>query len=145
MIKKFVKSFLQCGFLGWSPEILFTALGSLRRRNMQLKGNTSLWMFPIYGSLCVITPLFKLLGKFPVFFRGTVYALCIFTGEYFTGSLLARHSLCPWNYERSRWNIRKVIRLDYFPNWFLAGLLFERLLSSDRKTCAAGQTTRKAV
>lgn len=134
MIKKIVKSFLQCGFLGWSLEILFTALGSLRRRELRLDGHTSLWMFPIYGSMCILTPLFKLLKKIPVVFRGTIYALCIFTGEYLTGSLLTRHGLCPWNYERSRWNIRRVVRLDYFPNWFLAGLLFERLLTPDEKS-----------
>lgn len=131
MIKRVIKSFLQCGFLGWSLEILFTALGSLRQRDMQLKGHTSLWMFPIYGSVCLLTPLFRLLGKLPVFFRGSIYALCIFSGEYLSGNLLARHNLCPWNYERSRWNIHKIVRLDYFPNWFLAGLLFERLLSPD--------------
>lgn len=134
MIKKIVKSFLQCGFLGWSLEILFTALGSLRRRELRLDGHTSLWMFPIYGSMCILTPLFKLLKKIPVVFRGTIYALCIFTGEYLTGSLLTRHGLCPWNYERSRWNIRRVVRLDYFPIWFLAGLLFERLLAPDEKS-----------
>lgn len=67
-----------------------------------------------------------------MFFRGSVYALCIFSGEYLTGSLLARHDFCPWNYERSRWNIHEVVRLDYFPNWFLAGLLFERLLAPNK-------------
>ena len=133
MIKKFLKAFLQCGLLGWSLEIFFTSLGSLRQRDLRLYGRTSLWMFPIYGSVSVLGPVFKMLRKLPALLKGTVYALCIFTGEYLTGSLLSRLDLCPWNYERSRWNIGKVVRLDYFPNWFLAGLLFERLLSPDRK------------
>ena len=55
----------------------------------------------------------------------------IFSVEYTTGSLLAKHQLCPWDYQRSRWNIRRYIRLDYAPLWFGAGLLFERLLTSD--------------
>ena len=60
--------------------------------------------------------------------RGFLYALFIFVGEFITGSLLMRRELCPWNYERSKWNIKKIIRLDYLPCWILAGLLFERLL-----------------
>lgn len=133
MMKKFAKTFFECGLLGWCLEIFFTALGSLRRRDLRLRGATSLWMFPIYGSVCLLTPVFRLMRRLPVLLRGTVYALCIFTGEFTAGSLLSRHRLCPWNYERSRWNIRKVVRLDYFPNWFLAGLLFERLLSPEEK------------
>lgn len=92
-------------------------------------GQTSLWMFPIYGSACLLEPLFKKLKKIPIQVRGSIYALCIFAGEYLSGRFLDKRALCPWNYERSRWHIRKVVRLDYFPNWFFAGLLFEKLLS----------------
>ena len=137
MIKKFVKSFLQCGFLGWSLEILFTALGSLRRRNMQLKGNTSLWMFPIYGLASLLAPLCRLLRRRGFIFRGLVYTGLIFTGEFTTGMLLRKRELCPWNYERSRWNLARVIRLDYAPCWFIAGLLFERLLLENEDAGAA--------
>lgn len=133
MMKTLLKNFFKCGLLGWCLEITFTALGSLQKRDFRLTGQTSLWMFPIYGSACLLTPLFQLLRRFPFYLRGSIYALCIFTGEYLSGSFLAKHKLCPWNYERSRWHIRKVVRLDYFPNWFLAGLLFERLLH-DRET-----------
>lgn len=94
-------------------------------------GQTSLWMFPIYGSACLLNPMFKLLKNFSFVVRGSVYAICIFIGEYITGRFLDKRKLCPWNYERARWHIQKVVRLDYFPNWFLAGLLFEHLLSTD--------------
>ena len=106
---------------------------------MRLMGQTSLWMFPIYGSACLLNPVFKGLKKFPYWMRGSIYALCIFIGEYVTGRFLDKHKLCPWNYERSRWHIQKVVRLDYFPNWFLAGLLFERLLSTDRPCSSDGK------
>lgn len=131
MMKTLVKNFLKCGLVGWCMEITFTALHSLQKRDMRLMGQTSLWMFPIYGSACLLNPLFKLIKNFSLAVRGSIYAICIFTGEYITGRLLDKRKLCPWNYERSRWHIQKVVRLDYFPNWFLAGLLFERLLSSD--------------
>lgn len=131
MMKKFGKNFLKCGLTGWCLEILFTALHSLQKRELTLKGTTSLWMFPIYGSASFLTPLFLLLKRLPVLLRGSIYAVLIFAGEYLSGSFLTVRKLCPWNYGRSRWHIREVIRLDYFPNWLLAGLLFERLLTSD--------------
>ena len=55
----------------------------------------------------------------------------LFSIEYISGSLLSRHHFCPWNYSRSRWNIGRVIRLDFAPYWFAAGLLFERILSEE--------------
>lgn len=129
MMKLFLKNFFKCGLLGWCLEIVFTALDSFRKRDMRLFGHTSLWMFPIYGSVCLLAPVFKALRNLPLFLRGSIYAFCIFIGEYLSGRFLSCHKLCPWNYERSRWHIKKVVRLDYFPNWFLAGLLFEQILS----------------
>lgn len=129
MMKTLCKNFLKCGLAGWCMEILFTALGSLQKREFRLVGQTSLWMFPIYGSACLLTPLFSFLKRFPVLVRGTIYAVCIFLGEFLSGNFLMGKKVCPWNYERSRWNIKKVIRLDYFFNWLLAGLLFEKLLA----------------
>ncbi len=55
--------------------------------------------------------------------------MLIFTGEYFSGTLLQKKNLCPWDYSRSKWNIKKIVRLDYLPCWFMTGLLFEKLLS----------------
>lgn len=128
MMKTILKNFLKCGTLGWCLEILFTALHSLRRRDLTLMGHTSIWMFPIYGSGCLLTPLFQVLKKLPVFLRGCIYASLIFLVEYFSGSLLSKKKLCPWNYGKSRWHIHEVIRLDYLPCWFLVGLLYEKLL-----------------
>lgn len=124
----FAKNFLKCGLAGWCLEIIFTSLGALRRRDITLKGTTSIWMFPIYGSAVLLTPLFHLLKKLPLFFRGFTYMNCIFAAEYLTGTQLQKRRLCPWDYGKSRWNIRRVIRLDYAPFWFLTGLLFEKLI-----------------
>lgn len=110
-------------------EIIFTALDSLRRRDFKLKGTTSLYMFPIYGMAALLTPLFHLMKGKPVISRGLTYAGVIFTGEYISGSLLTKKTLCPWDYHRSKWNIKGIVRLDYLPFWAIAGLLFEKLLS----------------
>lgn len=138
-ISCFLKNFLKCGLTGWCIEILFTAASSLRRRDMTLKGNTSLWMFPIYGCAAIFAPIGRLLRQKPTWLRGLAYMILIFFAEFLTGRLLKRRSLCPWDYGRSRWNVNRVIRLDFAPYWFIAGLLFERLLSPAPKapnTCS---------
>lgn len=125
--KGLLHNFLLCGLAGWCMEILFTAFHSFRRREMQLRGNTSVWMFPIYGCGAFLGPIGRLLRKKPVWLRGLAYMSLIFSTEYFTGALLRRKNLCPWDYGKSRWNIRRLIRLDYAPLWLGAGLLFEKL------------------
>ena len=124
---KIITSFLHCGLCGWCFEIIFTALGSLRNRDFTLKGQTSLWMFPIYGSAAFLAPIFRLLRHKSLLQRGLTYMSLIFSAEYISGKLLCKKELCPWNYSRSKWNIGKVIRLDYAPLWFLVGLFFEQL------------------
>ncbi len=127
-MKKFLLFFLHCGILGWCLEILFTALQAFRRREMTGMGNTSVFMFFIYGMAAFLKPIYALIRKLPAALRGLIYMTCIFSAEYTAGTLLSRKELCPWNYERSRFHICRVIRLDYAPLWFLTGLLFERLL-----------------
>lgn len=126
----FFHNFIRCGFTGWCMEILFTALDSLRRRDMTLKGFTSIWMFPIYGCAAVFSPVSRLLKGKAFWIRGLAYMSMIFSGEYLTGRILEKRRLCPWDYSRSRWNIRHLVRLDFAPFWFGAGLLFEKLLAA---------------
>lgn len=126
----FVRNFLACGLTGWCMEIIFTSLDALRRREMTLKGNTSLWMFPIYGSAALLKPICRLLKNCPVWLRGATYMSLIYSMEYLSGKLLSKFKLCPWDYSRSRFRVDNVIRLDFAPFWFGVGLMFERLMSS---------------
>lgn len=128
-----IKNFLTCGVIGWCLEIIFTGLQSLRKREMTLKGTTSLWMFPIYGCAALLRPLFKILAPFPAAIRGTIYAASIFCGEYISGHILTSKQLCPWDYQKCKWNIHGIIRIDFLPYWFLTGLLFERVLTQSSK------------
>lgn len=132
-MRKIIHNYIHCGLLGWLLEITFTAFQAFRRRDFRLPGVTSVWMFPIYGLASLLAPLCRFMRRrnLNIIFRGLVYTGIIFTAEFITGTLLSRRELCPWNYERSRWNVAKVIRLDYTPCWFAAGLLFERLLTEN--------------
>lgn len=103
-------------------------------RDYKLSGKTSVWMFPIYGMASILTPLFEMLRGKSVMLRGSIYACLIFLGEFCSGSLLKKYDLCPWDYSNARWNICGLIRLDYAPLWFGAGLFFERLLSKSERS-----------
>ena len=128
------KNFLVCGLTGWCMEIVFTSLKSLRENDRKLLGQTSIWMFPIYGCAALIKPLYHLIGRLPAALRGGIYSAAIFTGEYISGSILKKHGCCPWDYSHARFNVRGVIRLDYAPLWMGAGLLFERILGCEKNT-----------
>ncbi len=121
--------FLLCGLTGWCLEILFTSLGSIRKKDMRLIGQTSVWMFPIYGTAAIIRPFYRHIQKLPALIRSIIYAAGIFGFEFFSGSLLKKHHLCPWDYSNVPTNINGVIRLDYAPVWMITGLIFERVLS----------------
>ena len=132
-IKRFVTNFVRCGITGWCFEILYTGLSSLRRRDLCLTSTTSLWMFPIYGSAAFIEPISRLMSHRPLWVRGLTYMSMIFTGEYWSGKILRKHSLCPWDYAGNYLNVHQNIRLDYAPLWFGAGLFFEQLLAPPQK------------
>lgn len=127
----FRKNFFICGLTGWCIEIIFTSLGAFLQGDLRLIGQTSLWMFPIYGLAAFIKPLYEVIKKLPLLLRGCIYSFCILICEYISGMLLKKHHLCPWDYSNSPTNINGVIRLDYAPLWALAGLLFERIVTRD--------------
>lgn len=141
MVSQFCKDFLICGATGWCMEIIFTGLNQLRRRDMSMTGQSSLLMFPIYGMAALIRPLSRLFQRKPFWVRGCIYTGIIFLGEFLSGSYLKKRGNCPWDYTRSHYHIRSIIRLDYAPYWFLAGLFFEQIL---RHTVTTGpQNARK--
>lgn len=128
MHTKFGTNFLTCGTTGWCMEIIFTSLRCIADKNRKLVGNTSIWMFPIYGMASFLKPVCSYMKGKSILKRGSIYTLCIFTGEYLTGSFLKRFEACPWDYSQCPLNVKGLIRLDYAPLWFGAGLLFEKIL-----------------
>lgn len=124
----FIHDFFYCGYVGLLMEVFFTGLHSARKRVSSLEAKTSLTMFPIYGLAALVRPLSKGLKKCPVLLRGFIYMSMIFSAEYASGKLLKKANRCPWDYSQSKYHVDSVIRVDYSPYWFFAGLFYEALL-----------------
>ena len=122
------------GVFGWCAEIIWTAVSDLggaviakRRIDPRLIGQTYLWMFPIYGMGGLLFELaHAVVTTWPWLARGLVYMLGCFAVEYASGRLIQRTTgKIPWDYSRSRWQVRGLIRLDYAPLWLVFGLVLE--------------------
>jgi uncharacterized membrane protein len=124
-----VKRFIIYGILGWTMEIFWTGLGAFAVQDWNLPGFTYLWMFPIYGLAVFLEPVHDRISYLPWYIRGVIWGVLILCIEYVTGGILKiLIGQCPWDYSGSTpYHIRGIIRLDYFPAWFMAGLIFERI------------------
>ena len=118
------------GVLGIFGEIIFTSIiDSIKNKDPSLKGTSYLWMHPIYGMAGIlINFLHTIFGSHFFLLRGTLYATYIMIGELIAGIFLKKFiGKCPWHYT-SKYSVLNVVRLDYFPVWFTAGLLIEKIL-----------------
>lgn len=130
MKNRFGSNFLLCGLSGWCMECVWTGVDSLlNHKQKELWCKTSLWMFPIYGLAAFFSPICKKIENKSTTSRGFIYTICIYFAEYLTGSILKKYKACPWDYSKAKFNVKGVIRLDYAPAWFAAGLFFEKLLA----------------
>ncbi|WP_432626429.1 putative ABC transporter permease [Brotaphodocola sp.] len=136
-IKRLPGDFLKCGITGWCLEVIFTSVESILNHDWRLMGRTSLLMFPIYGCGALLGPLGSLADKWigesdlrtvdRMIRHGMIYMVLIFTAEYLSGSFLRARGICPWDYTGKTTNVDGLIRLDFAPLWFGAGLLFEQI------------------
>lgn len=124
----YAKNFILCGLIGWCLECIWTGLGSAFHKDKELTCHTSYWMFPIYGLASCIKPIYNCIKDVPIVLRGLVYTILIYGVEFVTGCVLGIFHACPWNYKKAKYNLKGVIRLDYFPAWFGMGLLYEKIL-----------------
>lgn len=134
----FLWNFIKCGIAGWCLEIIFTSIESIAAGDLRLMGRTSLIMFPIYGMGALLRPIGRWLDRWLGDFRtlrhrdqiwrhGMNDMVLIFFVEYVTGAFLRHAGICPWDYSGRYFGIDGLIRLDFAPCWFLAGLLFEQI------------------
>lgn len=136
-----LKRFIIYGLLGWCIEVFWTGMGSLFTGDVKLTSTTYIWMFFIYGLAVLLEPIHNSIRSWPIALRGGIYTVVIFAIEYSTGLLLRiLIGVCPWDYSSSPFSISGIIRLDYAPAWFAAGLLFERAHDS-----LTSETMRKII
>lgn len=121
-------------------EVMFTSVESIMAQDWRLMGKTSLLMFPIYGMGALLGPVGRHIDRWLTFTpgeslspkdqivrHGMIYMVLIFTEEYLSGAWLRARGMCPWDYTGRHTNINGLIRLDFAPLWFGAGLLFEQI------------------
>lgn len=119
-------------------EIVFTSVESIAAGDFRLMGRTSLIMFPIYGLGALLGPIGRgvdnwlgdrkaIAKKDRMWRHGVNDMVLIFAVEYVSGFFLRMAGVCPWDYTGRNMNVDGLIRLDFAPCWFGAGLLFERL------------------
>lgn len=144
LIKEFCINYLKCGVAGWCMEIVFTSMESIASGDFRLMGRTSLIMFPIYGLGALLGPIGrwvdnwlgdrKVISKKDMMWRhGVGDMVLIFVVEYISGFFLRNAGICPWDYTGRNMNVDGLIRLDFAPCWFGAGLLFERITRRKKK------------
>lgn len=132
-MKKHLFLFVAFACIGITTEIFFTAIThvihSWPHADWSLKGQTYIWMFPIYGIAGIAFPfILPYLQKIPFVFRMCIYAIGILIIEFITGGLLDFFTgKCPWEYTTG-WNVMGYIRLDYFPLWALFGGMVEKII-----------------
>ena len=80
-------TFLLCGTAGWCMEISMTGVHAIQKKDFRLIGQSSIWMFPIYGMAACIRPVSKSLKGCSTFLRGSIYTTGIFAAELTSGAL----------------------------------------------------------
>lgn len=110
-------------------EIFWTGMGSLLKGDPSLQGVSYLWMFPIYGLALFLEPIHEWVRELPWYVRGVIWTVVIFSIEFIAGLIIKfTVGIIPWDYTgESLYQVYGLIRLDYAPAWFTAGLLFEKL------------------
>ncbi len=122
-----MKRFLIYGLAGWTMEIIWTGFYSLIKGDLRLLGFTNLWMFIIYGCAVFLEPIHDIIYEWRWYARGLIWVIIIWGIEYTSGLILvAILGVYPWTYT-GPFTIDNLVRLDYAPAWFVAGLLFENL------------------
>jgi hypothetical protein len=116
--------------LGLGLETLFTAaLDWQDDPKRHLRGHSSLWYLPLYATApLILKALLPRIDAWAWPVRGLIYMVLLFALEYVSMGalrLLLGESPSEKSYYTRHWNIHGLVRLDFAPAWFVAGLLLE--------------------
>ena len=118
------------GMFGLFVETCFTAIKDLiSKKQLNLMGHTSLWMFPVY-SLGLSYGFDFIMWLIPnEILRSLSYPLWIWCVELLIGIPATRRGLWIWDYRYlpSRFHWRGVISFAHYPLWVGLGILVEMI------------------
>lgn len=87
----------------------------------------SLDVFYMYGCAVFLEPIHDIIVGWKWYVRGILWVVIIWGMEYSSGLLLKSIlGVYPWFYSGS-YAVDNLVRLDYAPAWFAAGMVFERI------------------
>jgi len=116
------------GMFGICTEVAFTAIFDLiTKKELNLMGHTSLWMFPIYGfGLSYGFDLVESIITNDIV-RYLSYPIWVWLIEIIVGYPLLKFGIRIWNYsylsKGKHW--KGVISFVHFPAWVFLGMLVE--------------------
>ena len=116
------------GMFGLTVEVFFTGLiGLITKKNYNLMGHTSIWMFPIYAfGLTYGFDFIKQIIPYD-FIRYFSYPFWIWGVEIMIGYPAIKLGIRIWDYrylsDNKHW--RGIISYVHFPVWILFGILVE--------------------
>uniref|UniRef100_A0AAY4DEV6 Transmembrane protein 229A n=1 Tax=Denticeps clupeoides TaxID=299321 RepID=A0AAY4DEV6_9TELE len=129
------------GMHGFLDEVLFTsAFGLFERPDRTLRGHTSLWSFPMYGSCSFVVEKLYLYLHFErgwgAWRRLPLYIGFVYTWEFCWGLVLRQYRACSWDYSHYPLNFMGLVTLLYLPGWVCLSL-YQDVLSNVllRVTC----------
>ena len=115
-------------FIGITLEIVATSIMDfIKYRDPRLKGESYLWMLPVYAVVpyiyMFVTSTFKNYGWM---MKGFIYMISFYFLELMAGLIIKRLvGVSPWNYKNYRFHFKEVICLEYAPVWFIYGVVGE--------------------
>ena len=110
-------------------EVIATSIMDfIKYRDPRLKGETYLWMLPVYAVVpyiyLFVTSTFKDSGWIV---KGFIYMIAFYLLELMAGLIIkALVGVSPWNYKDYRFHFKEVICLEYAPVWFIYGVVGKR-------------------
>ena len=116
------------GMFGLTVELFFTAITELiTKKNLNLMGHSSIWMFPIYAfGLSYGFDFIKLIIPND-FLRYFSYPFWIWAVEIIIGYPTSKLGVRIWDYrylpQKKHW--KGIISYVHFPVWILFGILVE--------------------
>jgi hypothetical protein len=123
-----INQLLFWGIFGLIIELIFTALvDSLSKKNLNLIGHTSLWMFPVYS--LGLSYGFDFVQQIITndFIRYLSYPFWIWLVEILIGYPAVKVGVRIWDYSylpnNKHW--KGIISIVHFPVWILFGVLVE--------------------